>query len=81
MGVGSAACAALLHQRRAAGADILSQYVEVARERVTAALEHRLERRPIHRPVYQPDPNSKVARKPLKLDLPELPLEEAILIS
>jgi hypothetical protein len=44
-------------------------------------LEHRLERRPIDRPIYQPDPNSRIARKPLKLEPPELPWGEAISIS
>jgi DNA modification methylase len=33
IGVGSAACAALLHGRRAAGADTVASYLQVARER------------------------------------------------
>jgi adenine-specific DNA-methyltransferase len=74
MGVGSALCAAVLHERRAAGSDIMGEYVQLARERVIAALERRLDRRPIGKPVYQPDPNSKLARKPLKLEYPMLPL-------
>jgi adenine-specific DNA-methyltransferase len=74
MGVGSALCAAVLHRRRAAGSDILSQYVEVARRRVEEALEHRLARRPINRPVYVPDPSSKLAKRPIESDYPLLPL-------
>lgn len=63
MGVGSAMCAAVLHSRRAAGSDILDEYVEIARKRVEYAIEHRLPRRPIDRPVYVPDPKSKIARR------------------
>ena len=74
MGVGSAACAAVLHNRRAAGADLLSNYVSIARERVEAALDRRLPRRPINRPVYQPDLKSKVAQKPQKTEEFEYPM-------
>jgi adenine-specific DNA-methyltransferase len=74
LGVGSAACAAVLHGRRAAGSEILPEYATVARDRITAALEHRLQRRPIDRPVYKPDPASKIARRPREFDYPMLPL-------
>lgn len=56
MGVGTAACAAVIHSRRAAGADVYLPYVTIARDRVTAALEGRLSRRPMRMPVYVPDP-------------------------
>jgi adenine-specific DNA-methyltransferase len=75
LGVGSSACAAVLHNRRAAGSDVVRSYLDIARERVTAAIERRLPRRPIDRPVYQPDPHSKIARKPGKLDVGVLPFE------
>jgi adenine-specific DNA-methyltransferase len=79
LGVGSAACAAVLHNRRAAGSEIVPEYVRVAKERVMAALEDRLPRRPLHRPVYQPDPRSSVARRrdDAGLDHPLLPLQAA----
>jgi hypothetical protein len=69
-----AACAAVLHNRRAAGSEILREYADIAKERITAAFEHRLERRPIHRPVYRPDPSSKIAKRPQEFDYPMLPL-------
>lgn len=78
MGAGSAACAAVLHDRRAAGADLLSDYVSIARGRIEAAFDRRLPRRAIHKPVYQPDLKSKVAQKPPKkeeFDYPMFPAE------
>ena len=64
LGVGSAACAAVLHGRRAAGADIVDEYLKIARERVELAFEGRLRRRPLGRPIYQPGPNDRIARRP-----------------
>ena len=64
IGVGSAACAAILHGRRAAGADIVEEYLSIARERVARAFEGSLPRRPLGRPIYQPGPNDRIARPP-----------------
>lgn len=63
MGVGSTACAAVLHGRRAAGAEIIPEYVRIARERVQLAADGKLKTRPIDRPIHQPDPNSALARR------------------
>jgi len=63
MGVGSTACAAVMHGRRAAGAECLPAYVQIARERIRLAAERRLKTRPMGRPVHQPDPNSALARR------------------
>ncbi len=54
MGVGTTAIAALVHGRRAIGAETLPEYVAVARERVRQAEEGSLRVRPIDRPVYDP---------------------------
>jgi len=54
MGVGSAPAAAVLHRRRAAGADIIPRYVVTARERVRLALAGELRTRPMSRPIYEP---------------------------
>ena len=64
MGVGSTACAAVLHGRRAAGADTSREYLDVARKRLELALLGKLRVRPLGRPVYQPDPRTAVARRP-----------------
>jgi adenine-specific DNA-methyltransferase len=64
MGVGSAACAAVLHGRRAAGADTAASYLNVARERVKHALDGNLRRRPLGRPIYQPSPGDRITQRP-----------------
>jgi adenine-specific DNA-methyltransferase len=67
IGVGSAACAAVLHGRRAAGADTDVNYLNIAKGRVKRALEGELRRRPLGRPIYQPSPNDRIARRPENL--------------
>ena len=54
MGVGSTAVAAVLHGRRVAGADIVAEYIDIARDRVRLASDGQLLTRPMDRPVYQP---------------------------
>lgn len=63
MGVGSTAVAAIIHRRRAAGAEIIPEYVEIAKKRVALASIGALPTRPMHRPVYVPPPNSKLVRR------------------
>lgn len=55
MGVGSTAIAALIHKRRAIGAEIMSEYVAIAQQRIAQAEDGKLRIRPINRPVYDPD--------------------------
>lgn len=64
MGVGSALCAAIRRGRKAAGAEIKDEYTNVAHERVLAAWNGTLRVRPMGKPVYTPDKNSKVAMHP-----------------
>lgn len=63
LGVGTTACAAVLHGRRAAGADLDPGYVAIARERIALAATGRLPIRPRTRPVHRPDPRSTLARR------------------
>jgi adenine-specific DNA-methyltransferase len=65
IGVASAARAAVLHNRRAAGAEIIPEYASIARARVKRAIEGCIQRRPLGRPIYQPGPKDKVAQLPL----------------
>jgi len=69
VGVGSSACAAVLRGRRAAGADSCREYVEIAGRRVKLAMEKRVPRRPLERPVYVPHPNDRIAQVPLEFSL------------
>ena len=54
MGVGTSIVAALMHGRRGYGCDIVSDYVEIARERVRAFCSGTLKTRPMGKPVYDP---------------------------
>ena len=62
IGVGSTAIAALVRGRRSAGADTMAEYIEIARDRVVAAAEGRLQTRPIEREVYKPPARSPEAK-------------------
>lgn len=55
MGVGTTAIAALMHERRAIGAELMSEYVVIAKERIRAAERGTLRIRPMTRSVYDPD--------------------------
>lgn len=55
MGVGTTAIAALMHERRAIGAELMPEYVAIAKERIRAAERGTLRIRPMTRSVYDPD--------------------------
>ena len=61
MGVGSTAVASIKHRRRAAGADTVDEYIEIARDRVKLMKAGLLRTRPMDRPVYQPPTDSPLA--------------------
>lgn len=54
MGVGTTLVAALMHRRRGAGAEIVSEYVEITRRRLREAAAGNLRTRPMDRPIYTP---------------------------
>ena len=54
MGVGSTVVAALMHKRQGYGCDNVSEYVQIARERVKACKAGTLRTRPMNRPIYDP---------------------------
>jgi len=53
-GVGSALAAALKHRRKAAGAELLPEYCEIARDRMRQSASGFLKSRSMHQPVYDP---------------------------
>lgn len=55
MGVGTTAIASLIHDRKSIGAEIVSEYVKIARERIDLAIEGKLKIRPMNREVYDPN--------------------------
>ncbi len=64
IGVGTTAVAAIMHQRRAAGAEIVPEYLEIAKKRITQAKQGTLRTRPMNKPIYQPSPTSKITKNP-----------------
>jgi adenine-specific DNA-methyltransferase len=54
LGTGTTIIAALRRQRRGTGAEIVSQYVQLARQRIERELLGILRPRPMNRPVYRP---------------------------
>lgn len=66
MGVGTTAVAAMLHNRRAAGAEIMNEYIQTAKKRINATFNGNIKRRPMDRPIYRPNPSLAVARAPEK---------------
>jgi adenine-specific DNA-methyltransferase len=59
MGVGTTAIAALIHDRRAIGSEIMSEYMTIARERIEKAEKGELRIRPMDRPVFDPNEPTK----------------------
>ena len=65
-GVGSALVAALLHNRKAIGAEQDSNYVSIAQDRIQKLSQGTLPIRPIGKPIHQPTGNELVAKMPLE---------------
>jgi len=65
-GVMTTVAAAVKHGRRGAGADVVSEYVEVGRQRVDLARAGLLRTRPMNRPIYTPTGREKVSLRPLE---------------
>ena len=54
MGVGSSVVAAVKHERRGYGCDVVQEYVDIAWERLHAFRAGTLRTRPMDRPIYEP---------------------------
>ncbi len=59
IGTGTTAIAALMHQRKAIGAEILPKYIEITKERLQLAESGKLRIRPMERSVYDPGEPAK----------------------
>ncbi len=64
VGVGSALCAAVLHDRKGYGSDILKKYLDIAEDRIKQAANGTLPRRLMGTQVYQPTNGTKLAQMP-----------------
>ena len=54
MGVGSSVIAALMHGRTAYACDVISEYVDIALDRVRRFYAGTLKTRPMGKPIYDP---------------------------
>ena len=70
LGTGTSIIAAILHNRRSAGAEIEDKYVDIARARIRQAIDGTLITRPMNRAIYDP----KSPGQGLKGDAPAAPL-------
>lgn len=77
IGVGTTAIAALLHGRRAMGAEIIRDYIKIARERIELVAEGRLRIRPMDRPVYDPTKPAK-SQPPLTVQIGKMPKQPTL---
>jgi adenine-specific DNA-methyltransferase len=71
MGVASTAIATLMHGRKAIGAELVSEYVQIGKDRIRKAEEGNLRIRPLDREVYDPS-GSAASRPPKVVDLAQL---------
>lgn len=54
LGTGTSIIAAIRHQRRGIGAELVQKYIEMAKSRIHLAVEGDLPVRPMHRPIFDP---------------------------
>ncbi len=66
VGVGSAAIAALMHNRRFLGYELDKNYIQLAEERIKKLKNGTLKIRPLGKPVYQPTGKEKVSQIPVE---------------
>jgi adenine-specific DNA-methyltransferase len=61
VGVGSSIIAAVIHNRIGMGSEIVPEYTQIAKERISLAIDGRLKIRPMNLPVY--DPSNLTSKK------------------
>ena len=71
IGVGTTAIAAIIHGRKAAGAEIVPEYLAIAEERIRLASQGMLRIRPMNRPIYEPPENSSLTTPLLRRERKE----------
>jgi adenine-specific DNA-methyltransferase len=78
IGTGTTAIAALMHGRKALGAEIVPKYVDIAKDRIHLAQKGKLRIRPMDRPVYDPNA-SRPAIPPKDVHLGDAPAQQRLL--
>jgi adenine-specific DNA-methyltransferase len=69
LGVGTTIIAAILHNRRAVGSELVENYINSSKERIQQAINGTLKTRPMNKPKYDPkQSNNKLSLPPWELD-------------
>jgi len=69
LGTGTTIIAAVRHQRRGAGTEVVDKYIEIAHDRITQEMRGTLKTRPMFKPVYDPnEAGNKLAKAPWTLN-------------
>lgn len=69
LGTGTTIIAAIRHKRRAAGAEVVPRYIDLARKRIQQELSGALRTRPMNKPVYDPkEAGNKLTVAPWTVD-------------
>lgn len=55
LGTGTSIIAAIRHKRRGAGAEIISKYIRLSKQRIREEIAGRLRTRPMDKPIYDPE--------------------------
>jgi adenine-specific DNA-methyltransferase len=63
-GVGSSIIAAIMHNRRGLGFEVLDEYIDLSQKRINDYLDGKLNVRPLGKPVYTPTGKEKVSQIP-----------------
>jgi adenine-specific DNA-methyltransferase len=82
LGSGTSAIAALMHNRKAIGSEIMKEYIKIIKERVALAEKGDLQIRPMERAVYNPaSPEKNLPPKKVKISQKEPVQPELLSIS
>ena len=52
--------ASILHNRKSAGADMVEEYIRIARQRIDLLLQGKLKLRPMGKPIFEPPVNDRL---------------------
>jgi adenine-specific DNA-methyltransferase len=63
MGSGTTGCAGLIHNRRVAGAEVMTEYLDIVRQRWIQSFIGTLKKREMGKEIYQPIPGSSLTRR------------------
>jgi len=74
LGVGSTSVAAVIHNRRGMGCEIMDEYCDIAVERTRLAIKGELKTRPMNKPIYDPQ-NPRIN---LEYELDIAPMQTAL---